>query len=266
MWIAILLGFAVLRVMTAGKALAASTLVLEPIGVAVFVAGTGGHDSPFFALALAGIWWASGVPRGEAARVYRNERRSRGLKLQLSGMIEPVPARGAWLVYGFSLVGAYLVLVLPQAAHGSVAGYALQDALVMIGVSILSEGLRRLQRSVPGNLAAIPAPTLLESRQTTVRDGLARALRTTEAPVDAVLAAGQAGLTVLQAELLPYLLLGLTNQEIADAIQVSEATVRYRLTRLYRALSVSGRKQAADRARELGLTPTPLNVKSSRSA
>ena len=34
---------------------------------------------------------------------------------------------------------------------------------------------------------------------------------------------------------------------------VSEATVRYRLTRLYRALGVRGRKAAVARAREIGL-------------
>jgi DNA-binding CsgD family transcriptional regulator len=65
------------------------------------------------------------------------------------------------------------------------------------------------------------------------------------------------GLTALQAELLAYLMLGLSNQEIADATQVSEATVRYRLTGLYRILGVSGRKQAAARARDLGLTAMP---------
>ena len=36
-------------------------------------------------------------------------------------------------------------------------------------------------------------------------------------------------------------------------LSVSEATVRYRLTRLYRCLGVKGRKAAAERARELGL-------------
>jgi DNA-binding CsgD family transcriptional regulator len=47
--------------------------------------------------------------------------------------------------------------------------------------------------------------------------------------------------------------LGLTNQEIADATKVSVPTVRYRLTRLYRMLGVPGRKAAIAAAREFGL-------------
>ena len=47
-------------------------------------------------------------------------------------------------------------------------------------------------------------------------------------------------------EVLRLVAAGLTNQEIADATKVSEATVRYRLTRLYRSLGVSGRSQKAD--------------------
>jgi LuxR family maltose regulon positive regulatory protein len=72
--------------------------------------------------------------------------------------------------------------------------------------------------------------------------------------MDVLLAASREGLTVLQAELLAYLVLGLTNQEIADATSVGEATVRYRLTRLYRALGVRGRKAAIARAHEIGLS------------
>jgi DNA-binding CsgD family transcriptional regulator len=265
MWIVILLGFSLLRVLTVGKTLAASTLVLEPVGVAVFLAGTGGPGSPFFTLALAGIWWASRVANNQTAHVYRIDRRSGPLRLQLSAVIEAAPARRVWLMYGLALVGAYLLLVLPQAARTGTAGDAVQDALVMIGVSVLSEALRRRQTSAAGESAAVHSFSI-GSEPADIRAGLARALRTNEVPVDAVLAAGQAGLTALQAELLPYLVLGLTNLEIADAIQVSEATVRYRLTRLYRALSVSGRAQAADRARELGLTGNPLNVQSTRSA
>jgi DNA-binding CsgD family transcriptional regulator len=86
-----------------------------------------------------------------------------------------------------------------------------------------------------------------------IREGLRRALGPMEISMDVLLAASREGLTVLQAELLAYLVLGLTNQEIADATSVGEATVRYRLTRLYRALGVRGRKAAIARAHEIGV-------------
>ncbi len=86
-----------------------------------------------------------------------------------------------------------------------------------------------------------------------MKAGLSRAIGGGLVPIDALLAAGQLGLTASQTELIPYLMLGMSNQEIADALSVSEATVRYRLTRLYRCLGVKGRKAAAERARELGL-------------
>jgi len=87
-----------------------------------------------------------------------------------------------------------------------------------------------------------------------IREGLRRALGNMDVPLDVLLAAGQLGLTAIQAELLSYLVLGLTNLEISDATRLSEAAVRYRLTRLYRLLGVRGRREAAERARDLGLS------------
>jgi DNA-binding CsgD family transcriptional regulator len=265
MWIVILLGLTVLRVIAAGEPLAASATVLEPMGVAVFLAGTGGSASPFLTLALAGIWWASGVASSQTARVYHIDRRSPELRLLLGAVIEAPPARRVWLIYGVSLVGAYLVLVLPEATRRwrGWRGHPRRrchDRHIDPGrgtetsSALVARGNGDVQRLI------------LDPTQSPIRDGLARALGTNEVPPDVVMAAGQAGLTVQQAELLPYLLLGLANQEIADAIQVSEATVRYRLTRPYRTLGVSGRRQAADRAREFGLMATPVLLKSTRSA
>jgi DNA-binding CsgD family transcriptional regulator len=102
--------------------------------------------------------------------------------------------------------------------------------------------------------------------------GLSRAVQGGVVPIDVLLTAGQLGLTALQTELIAYLILGLSNMEIADAMNISEATVRWRLTRLYRVLDVRGRKAAAERARELGLdalvtaAPTPESKRRSRSA
>src|SRR5207244_11582118 len=75
-------------------------------------------------------------------------------------------------------------------------------------------------------------------------------------PVDAVRPAVQLVRTSDQAGLSSSLVLGPSNLEIADALDASEATVRYRPTRLYRALGVRGRRAAASRARELGINGT----------
>jgi DNA-binding CsgD family transcriptional regulator len=259
MWILVLAGFTVLRVITAGQALATSTLVLEPIGVALFLAGTGGPDSPFFTLSLAGIWWASRTTSGQTALVHRIDRRSSEGRLVVGAVIEAAPTRSARWIYGLSLVGAYLLLVLPPATRTGLVGGGVQDAVVMIGVSLLSQASARLDWSAHGPAAVVQMPTL-GAQQLAIREGLARALQTIDIPVDAILAAGEVGLTALQAEVLAYLLLGLTNQEIADASRVSEAAVRYRLTRLYRTLGVTGRRQAAERARAIGLTLTPRSL------
>jgi DNA-binding NarL/FixJ family response regulator len=86
-----------------------------------------------------------------------------------------------------------------------------------------------------------------------LRQRLALATGESPLPIDTLLAGGQLGLTADQIELLGYLLLGLGNHQIADAVGRSEATVRYRLTGLYRALGVKGRRAAVQRARELGI-------------
>src|SRR5438552_11923006 len=62
-WLAISGGFSVLRVATIGRKVATSTVVLDAIGMVVFIAGTGAPGSPFYLVALAGTWWAAPVPR-----------------------------------------------------------------------------------------------------------------------------------------------------------------------------------------------------------
>lgn len=229
-WILVLLAFAMLRTLTAGNQLASSTLVLEPIGVALFLAGTGGTDSPFFALALSGIWWAA---RG----------------------------RAHLRTYVGILIGSYLLLVLVEAA-GEARAEAVEELVVLIGFSIVIDTWSRMLDSWPRSQKG----NVFGAGERAIREGLGRALTTLDIPIDAVLSAGQVGLTALQAELLAYLELGLSNQEISDATRVSEAAVRYRLTRLYRILGVAGRKQAAARARELGVTVMPSAMTLGRSA
>ena len=197
-------------------------VLFDAIGTAIFLAGTGGAGSPFVLFVVAGAWWAANAME-----------------------------RRGW-VYGVTFGVAYLVLVAPIALRaGDASAVVYQPATVLI-IAMLSDRVQAARRATTrAAFTAIDAELGLDDE--VLRRGLSRALPSSEVPVDALLTAGQLGLTAHQTELIAYLMLGLTNQEIADATGVSEATVRYRLTPLYRSLGVRGRKAAAERARELGL-------------
>jgi DNA-binding CsgD family transcriptional regulator len=219
----IVIGFALLRALSIGRRLASSTVALDAIGTAVVLAGTGAPQSLLFPLALAGAWWGAHVSR-----------------------------RHTGALYAVAFIVAYGVLVVPDAVRAQVFVLALEDMTIVAIVGVLSDSFVRVDRravELSEALDQVPAG----AEELALRAGLTRALGVTEVPVDIVLAAARAGLTVVQAELLAYLSMGLTNQEIADATNVSEATVRYRLTRLYRQLEVRGRKAAVARAHELGV-------------
>lgn len=222
--LAIAASFAFLRIVTVRKRLASSTVVLDAAGMVVFLVGTGAPVSPFYASALAGVWWAAHVPR-----------------------------RGSALVYGMTFGIGYLALVVPQAIQRGLLAESIEDAAVLIIVAALSDWFVRLDKRAL-QLNAVLASSSLTSNPLEIRRELQRVLGILDIPVDVVLAAAQVGLTVIQAELLAYLVVGLTNREIAEATHVSEATVRYRLTRLYRVLGVSGRREAVRRAIALGLS------------
>ena len=219
--IGIAIGFAFLRTITVGRKLVTSSLILDAGGTIIFLAGTGGTESPFYPLALAGAWWAA----------------------------HAVQSRG--ILYGVAFAAGYIALIAPMAVRELVVSALYQPAVVVV-VAALADQLALLDRSAT-DLARTAAAGMLEGRYRSLRRGLSRALPGNRVPTQALLTAGQLGLTAIQTELLAYLMLGLTNQEIADAASVSEATVRYRLTPLYRTLGVRGRKAAAERARELGL-------------
>jgi len=217
-------GISFLHVVTAGQRLVRSTVVLDAVATATLLAGMGAPTSPFYALALAGTWWAA-----------------------------QVPGRRRALTYALALSVAYALLVVPHAFRQHLLAEAFEDIAVLVIVAALSDWFVRVdERALELNEALTVPP--FGAEQLAIREGLLRALRTMDIPVDVVLAAGQVGLTAVQAELLAYLVLGLTNVETSDAVGLSEATIRYRLTRLYRALGVRGRKEAAARARALGLS------------
>ena len=217
------LGLSLLHVLNVTRRLAVSSLILDAVGMVLLLMGTGAPSSPFYVLALAGVWWAAHVPR---------------------------PRSG--LIYGVAFAVAYALLVVPQALRDHTLVEAFENGSVLLVVAFLSDWFVRVDRRALELNKALQAPRF-GPEHIAIREGLERALGSMDVPLDVVLAAGRLGLTAIQAELLSYLVLGLTNLEIADATQLSEAAVRYRLTRLYRRLGVSRRGEAADRARELGL-------------
>jgi DNA-binding CsgD family transcriptional regulator len=222
-WAAVVAAFSFLRMATLRRRLATSTVMLDAGGMAVFLAGTDAPGSPFYLFVLAGVWWAAHVR----------------------------PSRGG-LLYGIGFAIAYLLLALPIALREQTVSVILTEVIAVITIGGLSDWFIGLDRQALAlNEAVRSAPVGME--RLAIREGLVRALGSSHVPVDVVLTAGQLGLTADQAELLSYLVLGLSNLEIADALDASEATVRYRLTRLYRALGVRGRRAAASRARELGI-------------
>ncbi len=115
-----------------------------------------------------------------------------------------------------------------MAVPSSSAASVLEHAAILVIFALLSDWFVRVDKRALELNEALTVPPF-GSEQLAIRDGLLRALRTMDVPVDAVIAAGQVGLTAVQAELLAYLMLGLTNIEISDASGLSEATVRYRL-------------------------------------
>jgi DNA-binding CsgD family transcriptional regulator len=232
--IAMAVGFSILHVASVRKRLAVSTLVLGAVGMALLNAGTGAPQSAFYLLALAGVWWAAHVSR----------------------------PRGA-VVYAAVYIAVYAVLVSPTAMRQGLLAEAVEEVVVLAVVALVSAWLVSAGRRAP-ELSDVQREPRLGPGELGIRESLARALGTTDIPAHAVLAAGRLGLTVAQAELLAYLVRGFSTRQIAQAIGRSEATVGSRLTRLYRALEVRGREEAARRGRDLGLVSPPDGTSTTR--
>jgi LuxR family maltose regulon positive regulatory protein len=220
--------FSFLHVASAGRRLSLSTLALDASGMALFVAGTGGASSAFLFLAMATTCWAATVPH-----------------------------RHGGSLWAATFAIGYATLTLPGATDGAGLLATFEHVVTMVVIGVLADWIGHVDaRAIALSEALASAPAGAD--EVAIRDGLSRALAPMEISLDVLLAASRQGLTIIQAELLAYLVLGLTNQEIADATQVSVATVRYRLTRLYRALGVQGRMAATARAHAIGLSASGL--------
>jgi DNA-binding CsgD family transcriptional regulator len=199
-------------------------VAVDAVAGLVVVLLTGAPHSEFHFVVLAGIWWAGRI----------------------------APRRGAAL-YAIVFLVPYALIVVPGAWGQNALAEAAEDLLTVAVLALLVDWFLAVDERAMQLSEAIATARSMEVSDIELRRRLALAAGESPLPIDTLLVGGQLGLTADQIELLGYLLLGLGNHQIADAVGRSEATVRYRLTRLYRALGVRGRRAAVRRARELGL-------------
>jgi DNA-binding CsgD family transcriptional regulator len=204
--------------------LGAWAVVVDAAACLVLVAATSAPLSEFHFVVLAGVWWAGRL----------------------------VPNRGA-AVFAIAFLVPYALVVLPDSWRRGYLAEAADDLLTVAAIALLVDWFMTVDRRAMALSAAMRTGERLGESPLEVRRRLALAAGESPLPVDTLVIAGQLGLTANQIELLGYLVLGFGNAQIADAFGRSEATVRYRLTALYRALGVTGRRAAVQRARDLGL-------------
>lgn len=259
--IVIVVGIGLLRVLTAGVSLAMSTLLIEPIGSVLLLAGTGGPLSPFLPMALGGIWWSTLSPRGTRIRPFRIVKGSSTLRLEPGQEIELGTRRPTWLVYGVAMAASYALLVVPPAMRDGLVTETFEDAIALGAVWLLAglsvfAGRRRAADIGPS--AAAPAasgdPVGMPVKATAVQSLEPSTTLAYVASLELAPTMEHVGLTPSESHLLACLALGMSNRQIADLLQVSAGSVRYRLTLLYRTLGVAGRAQVLERAREMQLT------------
>ena len=207
-------------------------IALDAIFSLVAIRLTGAPHSEFQFVVLAGIWWGGRL----------------------------LPPNGA-AIYAASFAFPYVLLILLEAWGRGTLADAAADLLTIGVLALLVDWFMAVDRRARQLSAVLTDAQASASSEIEVRRRLALAAGESPLSVDTLIVAGQVGLTADQVELLGYLLLGFGNHQIADAIGRSEATVRYRLTGLYRALGVQGRRTAVQRARDLGLDSLIRGVK-----
>jgi DNA-binding CsgD family transcriptional regulator len=200
-------------------------VLVDAVVCLIAVSLTSAPQSEFHFVALAGIWWAGRL----------------------------VSRRGA-AIYAAAFLLPYVVLVLPGALQRGTLAEAAEDLLTVVVLALLVDWFMAVDRRVVVLSRVLDAGIALGGSPLELRRRLGVAAGDSPLPIDTLVVAGRLGLKADEVELLGYLLLGFGNAQIAEAIGRSEATVRYRLTGLYRSLDVRGRREAIRTARELGLS------------
>jgi DNA-binding CsgD family transcriptional regulator len=198
-------------------------VLVDALVCLVAVSLTSAPHSEFHFVALAGIWWAGRL----------------------------VSRHGA-ASYAVAFLLPYTVLVLPDAWQRGALAEAAEDLLTIVVLALLVDWFMAVDRRVVHLSRVLHAGIAQGDSPLELRRRLGVAAGDSPLPIDTLVLAGRLGLRADEIELLGYLVLGFGNAQIAEAIGRSEATVRYRLTGLYRSLDVRGRRAAILRARELG--------------
>ncbi|MCV0403833.1 MAG: LuxR C-terminal-related transcriptional regulator [Chloroflexi bacterium] len=195
----------------------------DAIVLVALLSHTGAPTSAFYFLAVAGAWWAAAMR----------------------------PPHGG-ITYAVTFLAVYGVIVLPGAVERRVLSEAFEDLAMLFVVAGMSDWFLALDQRVVTLVGTLrrAGPALGTAE---LRRRLVSAVGPTELPLDAIIAGSGLGLTTDEMELLSYLLLGLSNRQIADAMFVSEGTVKYRLGSLYRKIGVERRSGAVALARRMGL-------------
>jgi DNA-binding CsgD family transcriptional regulator len=215
--------FVLSRWLAMHSGLRSAVIVLDAIGTVIFLSVTGSPSSPFYFFALAGAWWAGHLR----------------------------PPHGA-VLFGVIFVAVYVVMIMPVAVATGEATAGFEDLVALIIVAGLTDFYLALDRRAM-EMSRAMRKLALSPQDLTFRQHVAALLEAPELPIDAVLAGAQFGLTAIQTELLALLMVGSTTPQLADALNISESGVRYRLTHLYRTLKVTSRAEAVARAKALGL-------------
>ena len=141
--------------------------------------------------------------------------------------------------------------VLDAAGDFEVVGEATSGAQVLPIVSRTNPDVVVLDLRMPG-ADGLKCLDWLRSRHESVYHALAHAIPAGGSP------AQEAGLTPSEQRVLEALARGLTNKEIARELWLTEQTVKFHLTRIYRRLGVGNRTEAVRHAYQNRLVSHPF--------
>ena len=197
-------------------------------------------------------------------------------RLMLDGVRRALEADGGFEIVGETLDGAQVLpivtrthpdLVLLDVRMPKMDGLACLDEIVKrfpkVKVVMLSASTSpdliaaALRRGASAYLAKSVDPTDLPSTLRQVLDGNVWSASETVPETDNA-GARSLGLTERETAILQALARGLSNDEIAKELWVTQQTVKFHLTNIYRKLGAKNRTQATRIAQQHGLVDSPL--------